>query len=417
MSKTYESKRELFYGPLRNDYWPELYGEEYSLYDVHLFNQQEVEEIRTAAERIDKIYTKFWTHLRTVGDEVLLQLDIPKEVLEFVRLKTLEAPAVIRRVDLIKTPTGYVHCEVNWDTPTFIKELFSINGLICNEFGVENPNKGMEEKLASSIRNNVAEAFQSIGGKGIPKVVFSSHSDNQEDFLTSKYLHEIAGIENSEVIGLDELSVDEEGLYDSNGVKIDVLYRQTYPIEHMVNDIDVIDGIEYNSGLRIMNLVKEGKLGMINPPSAFLLQSKAVQAAIWTVFENHELFPFFTDIERAWIKKYFLPTYLEEDTFLENNEMFVKKPSFGREGDTIEIFDGENNLIEAEKQRNYTDSIPVYQKFVELPQTTMKTLNGYKTSHILVGCFVIDGEGSAMGIRAGGQITGNMSVFLPVGLK
>lgn len=417
MSKTYNTKREEFYKPLRKDFWPELYDEEYSLYDVHLIAESEIQEIRTAAERIDKIYTKFWSHLRTVSDEVLLQLDIPKEVLKFVRLKTLKDPAVIRRVDLIKTITGYVHCEVNWDTPTFIKELFNINGLVCKEFGVDNPNHGLEEKLASSIRNHVNEAFRSINGKGIPKVVFSAHGDSEEDFLTIKYLHEISKIENSEVIPLEDLMVDDEGLYDSRGNKIDVLYRQTYPIEHMIYDIDIVDGIQYNSGLRILNLVKEGKLAIINPPSAFLLQSKAVQAAIWAIYENHNEFPFFTDVERLWVKKYFLPTYLEEDVFLENKEKFVKKPSFGREGDTIEIFDGENNLIEAEKQQNYTESIPVYQKFVELPKTTMQTLSGEKTNHVLMGCFVIDGEGSALGIRAGNQITGNSSAFLPVGVK
>lgn len=417
MLETYKLKREKFYAPLRNEFWPELYGEEYSLYDVHLISETEAKAVRIAAECVDKIYTKFWSHLRYVSDEVLLQLDIPKEVLEIVRLKTLENPAVIRRVDLIKTPTGYVHCEVNWDTPTFIKELFYVNELICKDFGVKSPNVGMEAKLAASVRKAVEEAFKSINGRGTPNVAFTAHEDHQEDFFTIKYLHDIASVKGSKVVVLEDLRVDDDGLYDFYGNKIDVLYRQTYPIEHMILDVDNVDGVEYNSGLRLLKLVQEGKLAIINPPSSFLLQSKAVQAAIWAIYENHDQFPFFNDIEREWINKYFLPTYLEPDYFLENKEKFVEKPSFGREGDTIKIFDGENNLIEAEKQQNYTDSIPIYQKFVELPQTSMNTLAGTQTSHILMGCFVIDGEGSAMGIRAGGQITGNTSAFLPVGIK
>ncbi len=72
-----------------------------------------------------------------------------------------------------------------------------------------------------------------------------------------------------------------------------------------------------------MELVEEEKLIIINPPSAFLLKKKAVQAIIWSLHEENH--PFYTEREHGWIEEYFLPTYLEPDYFLQKGQSYVKR--------------------------------------------------------------------------------------------
>ena len=100
-------------------------------------------------------------------------------------------------------------------------------------------------------------------------------------------------------------------MFDEQGKKIDILYRQTFPIENLIMDVD----FEGNKiGLWLLELVQVGKLAIINPPSAFLLQNKAVQAVIWGLHEENH--PFFTEKEHSWIEEYFLPTFFEPEDFL-----------------------------------------------------------------------------------------------------
>lgn len=406
----YMEKRENFYAPIRENFWPELYGQEYSLYNYHTLSREEVEELRLKTKRIGVIYDKVGEFLRENADDETLTkaLDIPESALNYVRLKTLSRPFVIARGDWIKTPQGYKMVELNAETPTFIKELFRINTLICDEFGVENPNAGMEEHLGKSITKSVEEALNWLENKPEnPYIVFTAHGDHKEDWYTTEFLLEISKI-NGVMVELDDLRIDGEGLYDKEGRKIDLLYKQTYPTEHAI-----LDENEKGEkvGEQLLQLVEEKKLAVLNPPSAFLLQSKAVQAVIWHFYENDVLF---NEEEKIWIEEAMLPTYLDDEMFLSKNEKFVKKPSFGREGDTIDIYQGKT-LIEQEVERSYIKSTPVYQRFANLPTVDVETSFGKENLYSLMGCFLINGEPSAMGLRVDTKlITGNMSYFLPV---
>jgi glutathionylspermidine synthase len=197
------------------------------------------------------------------------------------------------------------------------------------------------------------------------------------------------------------------GLYDGEGRRIDVLYRQTYPLEHLVEDRSP-DGTKV--GVQLLELWKNREVALINPPSAFLLQSKAVQALIWGLYEEGN--PFFTEEERQWISKHFLPTYLDEEYFLDQQIMYVQKPAFGREGDTVVIKSGNGEPIVADIEQTYKDETPVYQQYVPLPETVVKTINGYETVKLLHTCFLINGKAMGIGLRAGGMITNNLSSCL-----
>lgn len=396
--QTYHTKRQNFYGKI-DGFWADLYGEEYALFDIKLLDKEEVEKIRVISERVGSIFFKVCSLLRRVPDETLLEMGYPKETLSFIRLKSLLAESVISRLDLIPYKNTYKCIEINADTPTFIKELFHVNGRVCREFGVGDPNEGMEKLLRKTVQNSIGENLH---------VVFTAHGDNIEDRETVLYLQE--GLM-AKFTPLDQLQIERGiGLFDEDGKKIDVLYRQTFPIESLITDEDESGN---PIGLWLLELVEQKKLHIINPPSSFLLQNKSVQSVIWGLHEERH--SFFTEKEHEWIDEYFLPTYLEADPFLQKGLPYVKKPTFGREGDTVQIFNQNGQLIHADEQTSYTQYTAVYQQYVEHPTITFNSEKGRQEGKVLVGCFLLNGMPAALGLRVGGTITNNLSYYLPVG--
>lgn len=388
------------------DFWADLQNSYYALLDIYPFTKEEVDEIHFITEQIGKIYDKTAKLMRQLPDDVLFMLGYSKEVVPFIRYKTIESEGIIRRIDLVQTENGWKHFECNSDTPTFIMETHHVNGYVTDYFNLGNPNRDCELRLSETINEVINK---SIKGLVHPNVVFTAHGNHEEDWKTAKYIQSLYHGE-SQLVSLDKLQIIEnEGLYTPNGERIHVLYRQTYPIEHMELDKSA-DGTLI--GLALLELVNEGKLIIFNPISAFLLQSKAVQALIWNLHVEES--DVFTNEEHEMIENYFLPTYLEADYFIENGMAYVEKPAFGREGDSIKIVDGENH--QQSKQDTYRDQVMVYQKFSPLPKKKVMTPEGLLDLHVLVGSFLIKDKFGAIGVRAGNIITGNESCFLPVGI-
>ncbi|OCA90600.1 glutathionylspermidine synthase [Bacillus sp. FJAT-27225] len=406
-SSFYHEKRKAFYRGI-SGFWPDLYGEEYALFDIAVLEGAEFQAIRDASGKIGHILFKTNELLRNLDEGSLAEMGYPAETIPYLGQKPALFETTIARLDLALTPSGIKVLEINSDTPTFIKECFSVNGRLCAEFGMENPNYSLEGVLADAVRKSVHAAAASVSVSH-PYIIFTAHGENIEDRETSIYLKEISGVP-SKFVPLDQLSIEQgEGLFDSHGIKIDVLYRQTYPIENMVKDQD-----EQGNpiGIWLLELVAEGKLAIVNPVSAFLLQNKAVLAIIWNL--HMEGNPFYTEQEHGWIDEFFLPSYLEPDPFLEQGKKFVKKPVFGREGDTVEIFSAGGSLELADEQTSYSEYVSLYQEFAELPKMRFQSEKGEQDGHILTGCFLIGGKPAAIGFRAGGPITNNLSYFLPV---
>lgn len=417
----FRENRQLFFSQIE-DFWHDLHGTEYALFDIKRETAETIKHIRQATEQIGQILYKTAPLLRTLDDETFLRLGFPPETHSFIRLRTLPVESIIARLDLVVTDEQIKLLEINADTPTFIKETFFVNGKVCEQFELENPNDGCEDQLRQAILKAVTSSLRSMGAYGAGNIVFAAHSEHEEDKLTTIYLKELMGL-NSQYMDFNQLQLVNEpiieseevvlaqGLYNPYGEKIDVLYRQTYPIEHLIHDED--PGTKEKVGQLLMKLVEQQELAIVNPPSAFLLQSKAVMALIWGLHEEQH--SFYTPEEHHTIHKYFLPTYLDPDVFLRQGQSFVKKPAFGREGDTVEIFSSTGKKVAEDLHKTYKDELPVYQQFIELPQTIIQTEHGPRRAHFMYGCFYINGKASAIGIRAGGQITDNGSYFLPVG--
>ncbi|MEH7154806.1 glutathionylspermidine synthase family protein [Neobacillus drentensis] len=402
----YTRNRKAFYAQFPA-FWSDLYDSEYSLYHVYSITEQLSQQIKESTERLGTVFFKTARLLRSLTDEQLLTLGYPPESLPFLRLKTMSPETIIARFDFALTPEGLKLLEFNSDTPTFIVECFDINGKVCSEFGYLDPNAGGERLLSSGITKAVLEAAM---GKQDPNIVFTAHDDHFEDWNTIQYLSEICQVTNR-ALPLSELRITNGGLVDDKGKLIDVLYRQTYPLEHLLDDREPLSGDSV--GIELLQLVKSGNLALLNPVSAFLLQPKSIQCLMWGLAEQGA---FYTEEEQGWIKEYMLPTYLEAEAF-SGSSAYVQKPTFGREGDTVTIWDQSSKISVQNSHQTYKEELAVYQQYVPLPTVSLETEKGNEELSMVFGSFLIAGKASSIGIRAGGKITGNESYFLPVGIQ
>jgi len=110
-----------------------------------------------------------------------------------------------------------------------------------------------------------------------------------------------------------------------------------------------------------------------------------------------------------------LPTYME-NRFL-NKEPFVTKPIFGREGGAVSLFDKDGRVAEKDKDDFYWDQPMIYQKRLEMEEIESNTVSGPYRGRLLWGSFLVGGRASAISARIGERITGNLSCFLPIGVK
>ncbi|WP_332698777.1 glutathionylspermidine synthase family protein [Halalkalibacter lacteus] len=410
----YYDKRNLFYETIHG-FWDRLYGVEYALYDCLEIEREDVFDVRQATKESYAIYKKVNEIIRFAPDESLLGLGFSEKALPFLRLSLLPYETVIGRFDFVKTKEGLKILEFNSDTPTFIRELFDVNGLVCKEYKLENPNQNEAEWLGKAIRNSIFHCAQAIGVTAHPYVVFTAHEEDIEDRETMVYLMHVAQIKGATFVPLRDIQVVsagiECGVYDTSGNKIDVLYRHTYPLEALLEDVT---DDQFPIGIEFMKLVEKKKVGLLNPTSAFLMQSKVIMALIWGMYEHRH--PLLTEHELEVIGRYFLPTYLDEEPFLETGDRYVSKPAFGREGDTV-VVKQNGKTIYSQKMKSYDHYVKVYQQYVDLPVATIRTENGSAKAHLLIGSFIINEKPSAFGIRAGAQITDNLSYFLPCGVK
>ncbi|MED1557784.1 glutathionylspermidine synthase family protein [Bacillus paramycoides] len=403
----YIKKRKGFYSNYPH-FWSNLYECEYSLFHVFPITEQTMKQLQLATERMGKIFFKTARLLRNLSNEQLLELGFPSASLPFIRMKGRYPEAVISRFDFALTEDNRIKMlEFNSDTPTFIVECFQMNGKVCEQLDYDDPNTNQERLLSSGITKAVMEAAKGIKN---PNVVFTAHHEHIEDWNTTMYLSQLCHVENK-VMSMSELRITGDALVDGDGMPIDVLYRQTYPIEDLIEDQDPETGDLV--GVELLQLVKEGKLFIINPVSAFLLQPKSIQCLIWGLAEEGA---FYTREEQQWITEYMLPTYLEPNLFL-GKDSFVQKPSFGREGDTITIRDKDTNIMIRNVHQTYKSSLPIFQKYIDLPVVFLETEKGIEKLSYVFGSFLIAGKASSIGIRAGGKITGNESYYLPVGIK
>lgn len=384
----------------KNFTWATLEEEDdfhqYMSYNILKMKKAEHDAIYLATKKIGNIVNKAYKII--LNDKSLqAMLGLPVEAMEAVQVPS-ELFSYFTRLDLIVNGGDIKVIEINCDTPTGYLETSVANEIICEDQGYKSPNE-LELNIFRAWR--MIEKAYGIEGE---KIYFTSYGEHEEDKQTVLFNMYHSGVK-GEYIAVEDIQIDENGLYDTQGNKIDNLYR-LYPLEFLPTDVDG-DGKEI--GKLFLNHIASGAVKIINPPSAFMMQSKAVMAIIWGMWieDRKDLF---TEEELNDINQYFLPTYFER-RYIGNNK-YVHKPIFGREGGGVNIHDENNNIIEKDEEGWYRDEWTcIYQEYVEMPDFTLDTWGGEYTGKLLVGSFLIGGEPSGIFLRVGEKITGNLSMF------
>jgi glutathionylspermidine synthase len=408
----YGKRREQLYGPLRAEgtfTWDSMYGEEYALADMYWITEEERHELAIATERLGRIFTRTTAVVQQASVELFAELGIPEEAWNALRISVWgDVPTVIGRFDFARTPQGLKMLEFNSDTPTGIVEAFYVNEHVCQFYGARNPNRGMERDIAEAFQTAVSKYHAE--GYAVERIVFSALEWHEEDAGTTRYLLRQSGLP-ATFVPLKELRVYDDrlcALIDEETIPIDVLYR-LHALEKLAEEKDV-DG--YPTGAHVLDIISRKKLAIINPPAAFIAQTKALQGLIWSLYESGE---FFAEEERETIGRYMLPTYFENR--FAGKEPYVVKPIFGREGGGVTLYDAHNNIMERDREALYWEQPMIYQQLAPLETLRVETLKGAYDGHLLWGSFLLGGRASAIVARVGGKITGNMAYYLPVGIK
>lgn len=403
-TSVYQAERETFYQTIP-DYWADLDNTEYSTLNVFSLSKVQKENMHRAVREIVPALKQTIHLLRNSPDETLLEMGYPAPTLPYLRLIRNVMDNTIGRFDMMLDGDTPKIIEFNADTPTFIKELFHVSGKLSEYKGKTDINLE-EEKALQFYMEKAIQAAVADSGLEDPAVLYVAHGDSKEDYLTIQYL---AKLVDADFAPLEELEIiPGEGLY-CKGKRVDILYRQTWAVEILIQDKSN-EGV--NIGEELLKLVESSKLQVINPPASFLLQNKMLFALMCHLAEEQS--PIYTPEMIEAIQKYVPKSaFFEED--MSNTATFVKKPIFGREGNSVSVLT-QSSCIES-KERDFVAQPQLFQEFVPPTMTTIDSNQGEQTGNLVFGVFCLGLERpSAIGARftSGSGITDNNAMFVAV---
>jgi len=436
------SHEEVFQGETEQQIpYHRMYGKQYCVPALTVYSPSEVLELHTAAEAVDGIYCKVMRFIQQYMPDSFLehQLGIHPGLIPAARMELVTGG--ITRQDWIIGEAGPKCIENNTDTPTGIPEVAALENILvglADDATLTAPSAEMDTRIRECFRIWL-EFYANQGLKG--PVTFTSFGEHVEDRTNTEYLMKRCQEAGYEVFyaPLEELEiVPGEALYH-RGREINLLYR-LYPLEYLIDDRDETTGVEI--GAALLELVREGRLGLMNPVQHVLMQSKGFMAAIWSLYERNEQTPeycgftLFDEAEMDVISRYLLPTYFSAEPFELNAMPYVAKSYWGREGRGTLLLEGgtdnafgkqdmehplnealESNLAtgstdEDEEITAYYENQPkIYQQLVPMEQAVIETEDGAYGGYLLTGVFVIAGRLAGVLPRVGEKVTGDMAYY------
>jgi glutathionylspermidine synthase len=394
--------------------WPGTVPDPWELVDLHAIDDAEVSAITEAATAICRVYARVAELLAKCPDEVYRRLGLPPAVHRSTRTKIPGlADVVLGRLDLARTPRGYTLLELNADVPGMFVESFAVNRQVCEAAGERDVNEGRESALARGLETAIGASLNHLGivlGRGRAHVTVAAARASSRDTDLARYLAGLVELPQAVSMRpstLEELQADETGLFDAEGTRIDVLVR-LYPLAAFpYTRLPAVGQPGRSTWMRVLDLVEQRRLVLINPPSAYLLNSKAVQAIIWNLHRSGE---YFDATEHALVDRHLLPTYLDP---VFGDRPHVVKPACGRGGDTVRVVNA-GHAPSRSAGSTYADQPMVYQEYVPLPQIRCMTEDGPRDLHVVASCFIVNGEPAGVCFRAGGVVTDESAWYLPV---
>ncbi|MBB3440582.1 glutathionylspermidine synthase family protein [Rhizobium sp. BK379] len=230
----------------------------------------------------------------------------------------------------------------------------------------------------NSIHEKLIGAFQYFKNASDSGVFhFGCITDNEEDYLTTKYLADVAFQAGFEVVVLDmeEIGIDPENWFtDLEDRRMENLFK-LYPLEFMVHE-------EFGAHL-ISTPTK-----IHEPLWKMTLSNKGLLAVLWEMAPNHPNL---------------LPAYFADDPQALRLENAVRKPLLSREGANVTLTSGET-IIAVDGE--YGAEGYIVQETCLLPQ--------FGEDYAVIGSWVVAGEACGICIREDkSPITQNLSRFVP----
>jgi len=273
--------------------------------------------------------------------------------------------------------------EFNADTPTALFETAVIQWAMLKKNTLDETKQfnGLYEALNDNFKrlvtleedvNSFEERYDGWN------FLFTSIRGNAEEENTVKLLQHIAteaGF-NTEFAYIDEIefSSDDGIFYQDKNYE---LWFKLIPWEEIALE-------ESDLAMLLTSIVKNQKAIIFNPAYTLLFQSKGLLKILWDLYPNHPLL----------LEASFEPLQAKKQ---------VRKPVFGREGNSVIILDEKGEVLEG-TTGDYENHKMVYQAYTELP--TDEKEDSYQA-----GVFYAY-EACGLGFRKGGKILNNMSKFV-----
>ena len=340
----------------------------------YVFSEAQIDEIESVTEELNQMYFAATRHVVQTGDYARLGVNDVAAALIESSFKSQE-PTLYGRFDLCydgtNTPKMY---EYNADTPTSLFE-----GSVAQWYWLQAQSGELgDADQFNSIHERLMVEFKAL--KGDSPLYFTAVASNEEDYITTRYLQDVAV-----QAGLDTRFIDihDIGHRTSDGKFVDL---HDAPIRHLFKLYPWEWLVEEDFGKHILSSGTQ----FIEPAYKLLFSNKALLAVLWELFPNHPNL---------------LPAYLDESRLSGD---LVKKPFFSREGANVSLHTSAG--IET------TDGIygkegHVYQQAHDLP--TFVNAKG-QTMHTLIGSWIVGHSAAGIGVREDyTAITKDTSLFVP----
>lgn len=213
------------------------------------------------------------------------------------------------------------------------------------------------------------------------KMLFSSVKGNVEEENTVRLLQnaaEEAGW-HTKFAYIDEVSFSDDEISFQDEVY--EFWFKLIPWENIAIE-------EGELALLLQNIIKNQAAIILNPAYTLMFQSKGFMKILWDLYPNH-------------------PLLLETSFHRLDGKKYVEKRVFGREGESIKIFDTNDKIIE-QKKGEYDGFKAIYQEFYPL--------NSHENEYYQAGLFFAY-ESCGLSFRKGGLILDNYAKFVPHVIK
>jgi glutathionylspermidine synthase len=379
--------------------WPHGLADPFDLLGSLPLTRPEIAALHSAGTAIARIYLKVARAYPSLPNDVLRAMGHSRKLRRLCLNDRTRFSLGISRIDVAVTESGIKLLDYNADAPGLIFEAAEINQRVCDAERNVDPNHSARARLRAALHSRI-RAFRRTRGErrdGAVAVRCVYTREPQDARALAEFYTELCSDRfDAKAISLRELSADDQFVYDDNGDVVDVLIRCT----SLSSFLDSRD-LSAETGRRILQLVSRGRLCMVNPLRAGLLESKGIQALVWGMFERKL---FFDREERSIIKRHFLPTYFAPPPHWRR---WVEKPLMESSGVGV--------VVRTRTERRPTARAGcICQRYAPLKQRLLMTELGPRRLTPVVSCVIVQGRTIALAMRAGKPITDERAWVVPV---